>query len=177
MTAHGEVCARCAKGWKKICKNGKFSESPGRFFGGRLAQLGERSVRNAEVGGSSPLPSTIFFRPKAKKLQNLNKARIKNDKQGNCGFGLQAEHYHLHGRKTRANITPWVLFTIFVFGPCEPLIPLVMYPAAQYNFFGVVLVTLSFGLMTILTMLVLIALSSKALDIFPKIRCYSGFPG
>jgi hypothetical protein len=53
----------------------------------------------------------------------------------------------------------------------------VMYPAAQYNFFGVVLVTLSFGLMTILTMLVLIALSSKALDIFPKIRCYSGFPG
>ena len=25
---------------------------------GRLAQLGERGVRNAEVGGSSPLPST-----------------------------------------------------------------------------------------------------------------------
>ncbi len=29
--------------------------------GGRLAQLGERGVRNAEVGGSSPLPSTIFL--------------------------------------------------------------------------------------------------------------------
>ena len=28
-------------------------------FGGRLAQLGERRVRNAEVEGSSPLPSTI----------------------------------------------------------------------------------------------------------------------
>ena len=28
---------------------------------GRLAQLGERSVRNAEVGGSSPLPSTIIL--------------------------------------------------------------------------------------------------------------------
>jgi len=79
----------------------------------------------------------------------------------------QADHYHLHGRKTRANITPWVLFTIFVFGPCEPLIPLVMYPAAQHNFFGVVLVTLTFGLMTILTMLVLIALSSWGLSFLP----------
>ncbi len=28
---------------------------------GRLAQLGERSVRNAEVGGSNPLPSTILM--------------------------------------------------------------------------------------------------------------------
>jgi hypothetical protein len=28
---------------------------------GRLAQLGERHVRNVEVEGSNPLPSTIFF--------------------------------------------------------------------------------------------------------------------
>lgn len=28
---------------------------------GRLAQLGERHVRNVEVGGSNPLPSTSFF--------------------------------------------------------------------------------------------------------------------
>jgi len=26
--------------------------------------------------------------------------------------------------------TPWLLFLVFVFGPCEPLIPLLMYPAA-----------------------------------------------
>ena len=31
-------------------------------FGGRLAQLGERIVRNDEAGGSNPLPSTNFFR-------------------------------------------------------------------------------------------------------------------
>src|SRR5690348_14079131 len=30
---------------------------------GRLAQLGERRVRNAEVGSSSLLPSTSFFPP------------------------------------------------------------------------------------------------------------------
>lgn len=79
----------------------------------------------------------------------------------------QAEHFHLHGRTKRANITPWILFTIFIFGPCEPLIPLLMYPAAKHNFFGVVLVTLAFGLTTILTMLVLIALSSWGLSFLP----------
>ena len=75
----------------------------------------------------------------------------------------QDEHYHLHGRKQGANITPWILFTIFVFGPCEPLIPLVMYPAAKHNIPGVALVTLAFGLTTILTMLILIASSSWGL--------------
>ncbi|MHC4835539.1 MAG: sulfite exporter TauE/SafE family protein, partial [Planctomycetota bacterium] len=40
------------------------------------------------------------------------------------------EHTHVHEQKN-ANLTPWILFTIFVFGPCEPLIPLLIYPAAQ----------------------------------------------
>jgi len=76
----------------------------------------------------------------------------------------QDEHYHLHDEKQRANITPWILFTIFVFGPCEPLIPLVMYPAAKHNIPGVILLTSAFGLTTILTMLVLIASSSWGLS-------------
>ena len=58
------------------------------------------------------------------------------------------------------NITPWVLFTIFVFGPCEPLIPLVMYPAARHSGVGVALVAAAFGLTTILTMLAIISASS-----------------
>jgi nickel/cobalt transporter (NicO) family protein len=66
-------------------------------------------------------------------------------------------HTHLHPDTEKKNITPWVLFTIFVFGPCEPLIPLVMYPAAKHNTTGVILVTAAFGLTTIATMLVMIA--------------------
>jgi len=71
-----------------------------------------------------------------------------------------AEHVHLHGEAKKANITPWVLFTIFVFGPCEPLIPLVMYPAARHSTSGVVLVAAAFGLATVLTMLAIIAAAS-----------------
>ncbi len=69
-----------------------------------------------------------------------------------------AEHAHPHGEEPKkANVTPWVLFTIFVFGPCEPLIPLVMYPAARHSTAGVALVAASFGFVTIATMLVIIA--------------------
>jgi len=83
------------------------------------------------------------------------------------GHVHQSEHYHLHGRREKASLTPWILFTIFVFGPCEPLIPLLMYPAAKHNTLGVVLVTAAFGLTTIGTMLVMIALSSWGLSFLP----------
>ncbi|HMA53031.1 MAG TPA: sulfite exporter TauE/SafE family protein [Acidobacteriota bacterium] len=72
-----------------------------------------------------------------------------------------AEHAHPHGEvPKKTNITPWVLFTIFVFGPCEPLIPLVMYPAARHSTAGVVLVAAAFGVVTVATMLIIIALAS-----------------
>ena len=59
-------------------------------------------------------------------------------------------HIHLADKK---NVTPWILFLIFVLGPCEPLIPLVMYPAAENNISGVVIVSLLFSVVTIATMM------------------------
>jgi nickel/cobalt exporter len=76
----------------------------------------------------------------------------------------QNDHAHVHGAEKGVSITPWILFTIFIFGPCEPLIPLVMYPAAEHNLAGVALVTAAFGLATISTMLTLITLSSWGLS-------------
>jgi nickel/cobalt exporter len=72
----------------------------------------------------------------------------------------EPEHAHVHENEGRVNLTPWILFTIFVFGPCEPLIPLVMYPAARHSTAGVVLVAAAFGAVTIATMLAIIAVSA-----------------
>jgi len=60
-------------------------------------------------------------------------------------------HAHVHKIKGKT-MTPWVLFLIFVFGPCEPLIPILMYPAAKNSVLGVVLVVSVFGIATIGTM-------------------------
>jgi ABC-type nickel/cobalt efflux system permease component RcnA len=62
-------------------------------------------------------------------------------------------HIHVHDRGEPANITPWVLFVVFAFGPCEPLIPILMYPAAKSSMTGLIAVTLVFSVATIGTML------------------------
>ena len=76
-------------------------------------------------------------------------------------------HIHVHDNETAMSITPWVLFAIFVFGPCEPLIPILMYPAAKNSFFGLVLVTSVFGTVTIATMLSLVLLSRAGVNFIP----------
>jgi nickel/cobalt transporter (NicO) family protein len=64
----------------------------------------------------------------------------------------QEEHLHIH-EKEAVNTTPWILFLIFVFGPCEPLIPILMYPASESNIPGAVFVSLLFSIVTIGTMM------------------------
>jgi len=79
----------------------------------------------------------------------------------------EKEHLHPHENFEKKNITPWILFTIFVFGPCEPLIPLLMYPAAINSLWGVVIVTAVFGLATILTMLSVVMITSWGISFIP----------
>jgi sulfite exporter TauE/SafE len=67
------------------------------------------------------------------------------------------QHVHVHTESgSMRSLTPWILFTVFVFGPCEVLIPLLMFPAAQESLMGVVLVTTVFGAATIATMLTVV---------------------
>jgi nickel/cobalt transporter (NicO) family protein len=74
---------------------------------------------------------------------------------------------HMHAEPKSVNMTPWILFTIFVFGPCEPLIPLLMFPAAKLNPGGVVLVAAVFSLATIATMEAMVLLPAAGLKWLP----------
>ncbi|MDP8204733.1 MAG: sulfite exporter TauE/SafE family protein [Candidatus Tenebribacter mawsonii] len=74
------------------------------------------------------------------------------------------EHSHVHGKK---NITPWVLFTIFVLGPCEPLIPILMYPSAKSSISGLIFITLIFAVVTISTMMTVVYLASLGYKFVP----------
>ncbi len=80
------------------------------------------------------------------------------------------EHMHVHKEKSTLSLTPWILFIIFVFGPCEPLIPILMYPAAKNSLFGLVLVTGIFGVVTIVTMLSIVLISSLGVNLLPMGR-------
>jgi len=86
-----------------------------------------------------------------------------------------AGHTHIHGSKKIKKMTPWILFIIFVLGPCEPLIPILMYPAAEINISGLILVTSVFAVTTILTMLAVVFITLRGINLIPlgKVERYT----
>lgn len=87
----------------------------------------------------------------------------------------ERDHLHAHcvaeavpSTAPRPSITPWILFTIFLFGPCEPLIPMLMYPAAAGNPSLLLLVTSIFAVTTVLTMSAVVLIASLGLGLGPR---------
>lgn len=62
---------------------------------------------------------------------------------------------------------PWALFVIFVFGPCEPLIPIFMYPAMKHHTAMTVLATGAFSAMTLMTMLSIVLIAVFGVNLLP----------
>ena len=56
-----------------------------------------------------------------------------------------------------SRITPWALFIVFVLGPCEPLIPLMVVPGIAGDWLAVAAVVAVFGLLTVAVMLLAVA--------------------
>ncbi|MHC4186837.1 MAG: sulfite exporter TauE/SafE family protein [Planctomycetota bacterium] len=85
------------------------------------------------------------------------------------------EHSHVHENEIKPGITPWALFVIFILGPCEPLIPILMYPAAKNNTLGLIIVTAVFALVTIVTMLVVVMIAKAGVNLvkLSKLQRYS----
>ena len=67
---------------------------------------------------------------------------------------------HRHGEMVRPQdrhaVTPWVLFIIFVLGPCEPMIPLLYFPAAKNSWTGMVALILVYTFFTLVTMVFMV---------------------
>ena len=82
----------------------------------------------------------------------------------------RSPHSHFPENAQKRRLTPWVLFIIFVLGPCEPLIPILMYPAAEIGTGATVLVAVVFSGVTVATMLVTVTLLSRGLRLVPLHR-------
>jgi hypothetical protein len=76
------------------------------------------------------------------------------------------EHAHPHEKKGK-RLSGWALFVIFVLGPCEPLIPLLMFPAANYSVGAIALVAAVFAFVTIATMVAVVFVATYGLALLP----------
>ncbi len=74
------------------------------------------------------------------------------------------DHSHVHDADNKNSMTPWAIFIIFVLGPCEALIPLFMYPAAQQSASLIVAVAVVFSTITVATMLACVAVTMIGLE-------------
>lgn len=67
---------------------------------------------------------------------------------------------HKHGEavntKERYKVTPWVMFIIFLSGPCEPMIPLLYFPAAKNSWQGMLLLITVYTVFTLASMLLMV---------------------
>jgi sulfite exporter TauE/SafE len=75
------------------------------------------------------------------------------------GFGLAYMVYglkqlgkkHTHRHEQAKTVSYWTLFILIIFGPCEPLIPL-LFASSAFGWFNVVLLVTLFGAATIVMM-------------------------
>ncbi len=58
--------------------------------------------------------------------------------------------------RDRHVVTPWVMFVIFVLGPCEPMIPLLYYPAAKNSWLGMLTLIAVYTIFTLLIMVLMV---------------------
>jgi len=69
---------------------------------------------------------------------------------------------HNHGEvvapKERHRVTPWVMFIIFLLGPCEPMIPLLYFPAAKNSIYGMLLLIIIYTVFTLATMILMVTM-------------------
>jgi ABC-type nickel/cobalt efflux system permease component RcnA len=79
----------------------------------------------------------------------------------------EGSHLHPHPSSSRRAMTPWVLFVIFLLGPCEALIPILMFPAATESWVALLVVTGAFGVATISTMVGMVILGLEGIDRLP----------
>lgn len=70
------------------------------------------------------------------------------------------------GNKQDKNMN-WALFVIFILGPCEPLIPILMFPALTESLMLMASVVIVFSLVTITTMVGVVLSVSYGLNLFP----------
>jgi sulfite exporter TauE/SafE len=81
-----------------------------------------------------------------------------HDHAGHVHVHGRGDHEHAHDDRSGSPTTFWVLFAIFVLGPCEPLIAFFMVPASEGNWTLAVATAIAFTICTLATMLGVVAL-------------------
>ena len=81
--------------------------------------------------------------------------------------GSMVVYEHANGEAVppsgRHAVTPWVMFIIFVLGPCEPMIPLLYLPAAKSSWHTMLLLIMVYTICTLAMMVLMVILGFQGI--------------
>lgn len=90
-----------------------------------------------------------------------------------CEDGIYV-YEHEHGQAVNPNerykVTPWVMFIIFLLGPCEPMIPLLYYPAVSGSLYGILMLITAYTFFTLLTMLIMVSMGYYGISFLQTVK-------
>jgi len=78
--------------------------------------------------------------------------------------GHHTGHVHVHERGAFGGVTGWALFAALALGPCEPLLPMMLYPAAAGSPAQIAAVVAVFAAFTLATMVGAVLLATAGVD-------------
>lgn len=148
--------------WTILCGCGHVGSSVLLGLGGAAVGWSLSNIKWLEAvrGGIAGWAMLIFG--VAYGVYGLIRAR-QNNPHKHFDMGDNGEMYvyeHKHGEAVnpadRHVVTPWVMFIIFVLGPCEPMIPLLYFPAVKNSWMGMVVLVIVYTFFTLITMLVMV---------------------
>ncbi|MBU3713735.1 MAG: hypothetical protein FGM46_02165 [Ferruginibacter sp.] len=79
------------------------------------------------------------------------------DNEGNM-FVYEHKHSSYAAPIKKFKVTPWVIFIIFLLGPCEPMIPLLFAPAVNHNIINLITLILIYTCFTLISMVMMVLL-------------------
>ncbi|RAJ10894.1 hypothetical protein LX64_00501 [Chitinophaga skermanii] len=161
-------------GWTVVCGIGHVGSSIvlgliGIYFGWQLSKLtGIEEVRGGLAAWALFIFGCLYL------LYGIIQA-IRNRAHKHFDVTAGGDIYvykHQHGTavapRNRVKVTPWIMFIIFVLGPCEPLIPLLMFPAATHAPMNIVLLIGVFLFFTLVVMVGMVLLGYFGFSLLQK---------
>ena len=150
----------------------------GLLLGAQLLSLTEIEGLRGNIAGWALLAFGLMYFAwglrKAGRAQTHSHVHVHDDVVHDHEHDHHQDHLHVHDQPARNSITPWAIFIVFILGPCEALIPLVMYPAAQQSVGLVIAVVTVFGIVTLATMVGAVVLTTVGLEKLklPALGCW-----
>ena len=121
-------------------------------------------LRGGPAGAGHETPAPV---PGAVPAVAAGGERAGSDRPGGRRAGRRAHRVAAGGERAGAGrMTPWALFIVFVLGPCEPLIPLMVVPGMARDWLAVAAVVAVFGLLTVAAMLLAVAAAWRGAALF-----------